>query len=88
MLQRKQRRNLTPDKKSRALYQEIDYYRGALNLLPSPTTHCYVAECRLEEKRLDEARSHLRQALLMAPEHVLANRLAKQISGLSRVESR
>jgi tetratricopeptide (TPR) repeat protein len=61
---------------ARARYREMQYYNQALELVAEPTTHCYLAECLLEAGRTDDAKRHVRQALAMAPLHVLANGLS------------
>jgi hypothetical protein len=61
-----------------ARYEEVDLYMRSLDLLPSASAHCYIAECRLDEDRKSEARAHIKQALSMSPEHALAKKLAAQ----------
>lgn len=59
----------------RSLSRELENYRQALNLEESATTHCYLAECLLEKEWANQAGFHVKQALLLAPDHVLAHRL-------------
>jgi hypothetical protein len=60
-------------------YEETAFYIRSLDLGPSASAHCYIAECRLEEGSISEARAHVHYALSISPEHALAKRLASQI---------
>lgn len=61
-----------------ARYEEVELYMQSIDLFPSASAHCYIAECRREEGRENEARAHIKQALSMSPEHALARKLAAQ----------
>jgi tetratricopeptide (TPR) repeat protein len=61
-----------------ARYEEVELYMESIDLFPSASAHCYIAECRREEGRDNEARAHIKQALAMSPEHALAKKLAAQ----------
>jgi tetratricopeptide (TPR) repeat protein len=65
--------------KERYLYQETAHYRKALECKESATTHCYMAQSLIEQERKENAAQHVRRALLIAPDHVLAKRLADQM---------
>lgn len=56
-------------------FNESAYYTRALALTPSASAYCYIAECAIEENRWFVARSHIRQALELSPEHILAKQL-------------
>lgn len=79
--QRDLEKNYFVDEEKQALSRnrEMDYYRQALEVRPSANTHCYLAECLIASNRRDEARAHVRQALLTAPLHVLGLQLAKDL---------
>jgi hypothetical protein len=62
-----------------ARYEEVELYLQSLDLLPSASAHCYIAECRLEEGRSNEAAAHVMQALSLSPEHALAKKLAVEL---------
>jgi hypothetical protein len=71
--------NFNTVRRGRSVYAEVEKYRQALELRESSSLHCYMAEVLLEGERNEDARSHIRQALLLAPKHVLANRMASAI---------
>ena len=60
----------------RSLYRELDCYDAANTLMPQATAFCYAAECLKILGRDADAAAQIRQALLLAPEQVLAKRLA------------
>jgi hypothetical protein len=71
--------DLNIDRRGGSVYAEVEKYRQALELRESSSLHCYMAEVLLEGERNEDARSHIRQALLLAPKHALANRMAAAI---------
>jgi hypothetical protein len=73
---RRRRSSLTGDERTRLVFPELEKYLAALKLKESASLHCCMAEVLLEAKRNEDAVSHLRQALLLAPKHVLANKLS------------
>ncbi len=77
--------SLDSEKRERILYQEAAHYRHALELKESATTHCYIAECLIELDRKDDAALHVRRALLIAPDHLLAKRLAEQLPAVTEL---
>jgi len=87
MIERRSRRRMfdssDDQKRANSLYREMNCYRKALELKPTATTYCYIAECLLERKRPDDAGLHVQQALIMAPAHILAKRLSEAHSGQS-----
>lgn len=80
------RDELDEEKQLQAWYDEVGHYRKAVELQPAASTHCYIAECLLEpegketELNAKEAAAHVYEALRMAPDHVLANKLFRAIA--------
>jgi hypothetical protein len=48
-------------------HAEMDLYRRALDLEANSLIHCYLAECLISAGLRDQARSHVVQALNIAP---------------------